>query len=402
MLRPFNTLFLSANDTLGGCESRELALTSGGAELFSLEIQMRGPAAAAEGRVFHTLDALRGIAAIGIVVFHMSAAFAPFSMLGGYLSVDLFFMMSGVVLSHAYEPRFEAGMGTLGFMRARLIRLYPLYLLGALLGITVTVASLLGRNIQHWDPASLLHAALLALLIVPDFLASPVNEMFPLNIPSWSLFFELMVNLLFVMYWPLLTSRRLVAISVLTGSALSLAIAHKGSINQGSIASSFAVGVARTVFGFCVGVLIARQTRPAHRERSNLKVLAIVSVVGVALAARPAGAMRAIWDAACVLVAFPLLVYLATLVDPGPRLRRVATFLGVTSYAVYVLHSPLASILNSAGRYFAAGAGAPYLGVAILLVLLTGCWLVDLYFDVPIRRQLARLVPRMQASRSHQ
>jgi peptidoglycan/LPS O-acetylase OafA/YrhL len=227
-----------------------------------------------------------------------------------------------------------------------------------------------------------------------------VNEMFPLNIPSWSLFFELLVNLLFVMSWPLLTARRLVAISVLTGSIVGLAIVHKGSIDQGSIASSFPVGVARTVFGFCVGILIARQTRSGPREQSNLKVLAIVSVVGVALAGRPAGGIRAIWDAACVLVVFPLLVYSATLVDPGPRLRRVATFLGVTSYAVYVLHSPLASILNSAGRYFAAGTGAPYLGIAVLFVLLTGCWLVDLYFDVPIRRQLARRVPRIEPLRS--
>jgi len=353
--------------------------------------------AAKEGRVFHTLDALRGIAAIGVVVFHMSGAFAPFSMPGGYLAVDLFFMMSGVVLSHAYEARFDAGMGTLGFMRARLIRLYPLYLLGTLLGITVTVASLLGRNSQHWDPSSIFQAALLALLILPDFLASPVNEMFPLNIPSWSLFFELLVNLLFVFSWPLLTSRRLVAVSVLTGSALGLAIVHTGNVDQGSTASSFAVGVVRTVFGFCVGILIARQTRREPRAESNLQVLAIVSAVSIALAGRPAGEARAIWDAACVLAVFPLLVYCATLVDPRPRLRRVATYLGVTSYAVYVLHSPLASILNSTGRHFRAGPGAPYTGVAVLFVLLTGCWLVDLYFDVPIRRLLARLVPRMQA-----
>ena len=356
-------------------------------------------APAQEGRVFHTLDALRGIAAIGIVVFHMSGAFAPFSMPGGYLAVDLFFMMSGVVLSHAYEARFQAGMGTLGFMRARLIRLYPLYLLGTLFGIAVTVASLLGRNSQNWDPARLLQAAVLALLILPDFLASPVNELFPLNIPSWSLFFELLVNLLFVMAWPLLTSRRLVAISVLTGSAVGLAIGHEGSIDQGSMASSFGIGMARTIFGFSVGVLIARQTRRGPREQSNPKVFAIVSLVGVALAGHFSGEMRAFWDAACVLVVFPLLVYCATLVDPGPRLRGIATFLGVTSYAVYVLHSPLASILNSARRYLATSASAPYLGIAVLFVLLTGCWAVDLSFDVPIRRLLTRLVPRAEISR---
>lgn len=370
----------------------------------ALDMQMMGAAAVPEGRVFHTLDALRGIAAIGVVVFHMKQAFAPIAAPGGYLAVDLFFMMSGVVLSHAYEARFQAGMGTLDFMRARLIRLYPLYLLGTLLGIVVTLASLLGRNIQNWDPSSLLQAALLALLFLPNFSTRPVNELFPLNIPCWSLFFEILVNLLFVIFWPLLTSRRLIALSLLTGGAVGLAIVHKGSIDQGSIAASFTVGLARTVFGFSVGVLIARHIRHVHRGESNLRVLAIVAVVVIAITGWPKGELRAIWDAVCVLVVFPLIVYCGTLIDPGSRLRRSATFLGVTSYAVYVLHSPLSSILNSATRLFAGGtgegAGAPYLGVAVLAVLLTGCWLVDRYIDMPIRCQLSRIVPKMQALRA--
>src|SRR5882757_3316593 len=112
-------------------------------------MQMVGAPVQSEARVFHTLDALRGIAAIGVVTFHMKQLFAPIAASGGYLAVDLFFMMSGVVLSHAYEGRFRAGMGTFDFMRTRLIRLYPLYFLGTMLGIAVTVASLLGHNIQH-------------------------------------------------------------------------------------------------------------------------------------------------------------------------------------------------------------------------------------------------------------
>jgi peptidoglycan/LPS O-acetylase OafA/YrhL len=107
-----------------------------------------------------------------------------------------------------------------------------------------------------------------------------------------------------------------------------------------------------------------------------------------------------VWDAACVLVLFPLAVYWATRVDPGPRLRVIATFLGVTSYAVYVLHSPLSSVMNSITRHFAPGSapgfGAPYIGLGVLGVLLIGCWLIDRYFDAPIRRQLSRLVPTKQ------
>jgi peptidoglycan/LPS O-acetylase OafA/YrhL len=114
--------------------------------------------------------------------------------------------------------------------------------------------------------------------------------------------------------------------------------------------------------------------------------------------------LRAIWDAVCVLVVFPLIVYFGTRIDPGLRLRRIATFLGVTSYAVYVLHSPLSSILNSATRPFTGGTGegvgAPYLGVAVLAALLTGCWLVDRCIDMPIRRQLSRIVPKMRPLRA--
>jgi peptidoglycan/LPS O-acetylase OafA/YrhL len=371
--------------------------------LTAQETHQSRAAAVPDERVFHTLDALRGIAAVGVVVFHMSKAFLPVAAPGGYLAVDLFFMMSGVVLSHAYEARFRAGMGTLDFMRARLIRLYPLYLLGTLIGIAVTLASLFGRNIQHWDPVSFLLASLRALLFLPNISAIPVNQMFPLNIPCWSLFLELVVNLLFVMTWPLLTMRRLIVVTLLTGGAVALAIVHGGSIDQGSTAAGFAVGMARTVFGFSVGVLIARHAPRAYRGESNLKVLAIVIIVGVALSGWPESALRAIWDAVCVLVVFPLLVFCGTLVDPGPRLRKVATFLGLTSYAVYVLHSPLSSILNSVTRQFAGGTGigfgAPYLGVAVLALLLTGCWLVDQYVDIPVRRQLSRVIPSVWASR---
>ena len=354
------------------------------------------------GRVFHSLDGLRGIAAVGVVVFHLQQAFAPIMTPGGYLAVDLFFLMSGVVISHSYETRFRAGMGTLDFMRARLIRLYPLYLLGTLLGIVVTVASLHGRNSQHWDAASLLQAVSLALFLVPNFSGRPVHEMFPLNIPCWSLFFEILVNLLFVMAWPWLTSRRLLAAIVVSGGAVAFAAAYTGNLDQGSTASSVVVGLARTVFGFSVGVLIARRIGQAPRRQSNGGFLAIVAVVVIAITAWPTGERRALWDAICVLLVFPVVVYWGTLIDPGLRLRRIATFLGVTSYAIYVLHSPLSAVLNSASRSVAGGAGvsagAPYLGLAVMAVLLTGCWLVDKYFDMPVRRQLSRILPRLSAA----
>jgi peptidoglycan/LPS O-acetylase OafA/YrhL len=204
-----------------------------------------------------------------------------------------------------------------------------------------------------------------------------------------------------VISWPFLTVRRLIVVSLLSGGAVAVAIVHKGNIDQGWIAAEFAAGLARTVFGFAVGVLIARHLPRAYRGVSNLKVLAIVAIVAIAIIGWPRGEWRAIWDAACVLVVFPVVVFCGTLIDPGPRLRRIATFLGLTSYAVYVLHSPLTSVLNSASRHLAGatggGSGAPYLGIAVMVFLLAGCWLVDRFVDMPVRRYLSRAVPRVRS-----
>lgn len=59
---------------------------------------------------FATLDGMRGIAALIVVMFHFDGIF-PISAKGGYLAVDLFFMLSGFVLAAVYVPRFQRGMG---------------------------------------------------------------------------------------------------------------------------------------------------------------------------------------------------------------------------------------------------------------------------------------------------
>src|SRR6185369_4001358 len=133
----------------------------------------------------------------------------------------------------------------------------------------------------------------------------------------WSLFLELVANLLFVVCWPLLTSRLLAILCVLTGGVVAWVAVQNGNIDVGSTASGLSIGLARTLFGFCAGVLIARHMSRSRRQVSNLKVLAIVLVVGVAIAGWPTGRARVAWDAACVLLVFPLMVCWGTLIDPG-------------------------------------------------------------------------------------
>ena len=66
---------------------------------------------------------------------------------GRYLAVDFFFVLSGYVLAHAYGRALASGLAPMTFMRMRLVRLYPLYLLGLL----IALAALLAQRLAGWS-----------------------------------------------------------------------------------------------------------------------------------------------------------------------------------------------------------------------------------------------------------
>src|SRR3954453_14099780 len=102
-----------------------------------------------EKRLFHSLDAARGVAAIAVVVYHSHLLFGAQWFQSGFLAVDFFFGLSGFVIAHAYGSRLTTGrMTTREFMRARFIRLYPLYLLAlALIVLTLVIMWALSMNL---------------------------------------------------------------------------------------------------------------------------------------------------------------------------------------------------------------------------------------------------------------
>ena len=154
---------------------------------------------------YHILDGLRGVAAIMVIWYHIFEAFAtsPYDQHfnHGYLAVDFFFILSGFVVGYAYDDRWRK-MSVGDFFRRRLIRLQPMVVMGALLGaLTFFIA---GREMWNGStvPLSLVMLALLLhMFLIPALPGAAVEvrgngEMFPLNGPSWSLFFEYIGNIL--------------------------------------------------------------------------------------------------------------------------------------------------------------------------------------------------------------
>ncbi len=143
--------------------------------------------AAQDRRTFHTLDALRGIAALAVVCFHRREGRFP----SAYLAVDLFYVMSGFVLAYAYDSRFAAGLSWRRFMAQRLIRLWPLYALGVIITL---VSAVLAGDQKAWAQAPL------QFLFLPAQPGPDHAPLYPLNLPAWSLMFELAINFVWAVF----------------------------------------------------------------------------------------------------------------------------------------------------------------------------------------------------------
>src|ERR1700740_1326729 len=120
-------------------------------------------------RAFQTLDGLRGVGAFLVVMRHVPMLFGPIRVPESFLAVDLFYLVSGFVVAHAYGARLERG-GFFGeFVKTRLIRLYPLYLLGILVGVIPAAISVFTDPAGWWTGHKLIEAILLGLFMVPMF-----------------------------------------------------------------------------------------------------------------------------------------------------------------------------------------------------------------------------------------
>ena len=114
---------------------------------------------------FQTLDGARGMAAICVMLFHFSANGLATSTLfpNAFAAVDYFFCLSGFVLSFTYDQRLRDGMTAGNFMTRRLVRLYPMYFMGLLLGVA---AEFLVPS-TSWGWRQILLAASMSLFFLP-------------------------------------------------------------------------------------------------------------------------------------------------------------------------------------------------------------------------------------------
>lgn len=347
---------------------------------------------------FALLDGIRGVAAILVLTRHTSTLWTHW-FFRSYLAVDVFFVLSGFVIGHAYDRKLATGaLSPLEFLRTRLIRLYPVYALSALLCGAIFV----GKSFLHGaSPRDEAVASIVVVVASLFFLPAPhpsTAALFPTNNPYWSLFFELVSNAVYGALRRAAGARALVATLVVSGTLVAISAARASGLNVGYDfgVESIVAGAARSVFG--IGVVLAlfhhRDALLAALPRFVVPWVAAAGIV-LALVLPPLGGFDAAIDLAMVFVVFPLGVVAASR-PVNARFAKVLGWLGSASYPVYVLHVPLYSLIAFVGKG-REQAYAPAIGLVFVVALILGSVVLEERFDVPVRRWLterAKVRPR--------
>jgi peptidoglycan/LPS O-acetylase OafA/YrhL len=339
-----------------------------------------------------SLDGLRGIAAVGVMIFHFNYFFLPQAALSSmlpfmrpildhaYLGVDLFFLMSGFVMAHVYGQKLASNWRAhwRDFAIMRFARIYPLFVLTT---VVVGVTHALAHIPLLWISFSSRSLVLQPLLLQEwDGLSW--------NYSSWSLSTEAAAYTFFVFSaGPLVTGKYPRVIAAICVAVLAvLCIEHGGRLNLFTRVPA----LVRTIAEFSLGALLYRFHLAAKTSSGVLPgLLAVVCVVLAALTR---------WDIAAVGVLACLVYYGA---NPTTLLARLlnsapAIAVGAWSYSIFLWHAPahyavmaMFSAYGHPTQTLDATAArllmmATMLGVVCLSALTFNC------FEVPARRLIRR------------
>ena len=368
---------------------------------------------------YDLLDGLRGVAALMVIWYHIfeGYAFAEVSNSAGsgmietfnhgYLAVDFFFILSGFVIGYAYDDRWGKSMTMKNFFKRRLIRLHPMVIMGAVLG-AVTFCL---QGCVQWDGTHIAISMVMLSLLCTIFFIPAIpgvgyevrgnGEMFPLNGPCWSLFFEYIGNILYALFIRRLSNKALTVLVVLLGIALAsfaiFNVSGYGSIGVGWTLDSvnFLGGSLRMLFPFSLGMLLSRNFKPVKIKGAfwicTLILIVLFSVPY--LEGTEQLCANGIYEAFCVIIVFPILVWLgASGTTTDKKSTAICKFLGDISYPVYVIHYPIMYLfyawLIKKELYTLGDTWQVALFVYVLSVVLA--YLCLKLYDEPVRKYLAK------------
>lgn len=346
------------------------------------------------------IDGLRAIAVLAVILFHLHAPALP----GGFSGVDVFFVISGYVVSKSLAATAkQGGLAFLtGFYARRLLRLYPA-LVAMLLGVTVlqtlfVPASWLSSASAHTGLAAFFGLSNLALLWFNDGYFSPRIEFNPFA-HTWSLAVEEQFYLLFpalFLLWQRGESRRPAVrrgTRMLLPALLVLSVLLCWQQSRGQPQQAYYLLPSR-FWELACGALLFRlhhgqQCLPASARQAASCILAGLLLIAAGFGLADPQAFPFPW--AMLPVAGSALVICGVATphaghNAGQRLLANSgmRYLGRLSYSLYLWHWPLIVLLR-----WTVGMTSAYHWLLAVAATLLASMLSYHVLECPLRQRLA-------------
>ena len=359
---------------------------------------------------YKILDGLRGVAAIMVISMHIMESFAggdatKMYINHGYLAVDFFFLLSGFVIAHAYDDRWN-NMSIKDFFKRRLIRLHPMIIIGMTVGAICfyfSASTVVFPPIGSTPVWKLILTMLIGYTLIPIPVSMDIRgwaEMHPLDGPAWTLFFEYIANILYAL---VLRRASKPVLAVLTLIAAVALIQYGVNGGRGDLiggwsltAEQLRIGFTRLCYPFLAGMLLSRITRPGNMGNTFIWC-SLLLIITLALP-RIGGSntahfwMNGLYESLTIIVVFPLVVFLGASGNiKNNSLANASRFLGDISYPVYIIHYPFIYIFTAwVVDNHKTFAQAWPVGLLLLAGVVTLAYVFLKLYDIPVRKWLTQ------------
>lgn len=340
---------------------------------------------------------MRGVAAVAVMLHHFTQHTSMWIFQNAKLAVDLFFCLSGFVIAYSYQQRLEKGMSFRGFLFKRAIRLYPMFIMGFVIGVVALFLKIINGETNFTHHGSIAAATLNAFYIPylgHEFIQfgkdKVIGVIFPTNPPAWSLFLEVIINASFAIW---LLQKRIdknpLTLAVLGGVLLVIYVILTGSSSPGWGTENILGGLPRSLYGFFAGVFLHSCLNGARRRLPSIRPT-YLGLVLLLLFAIPQFAFSWLLWLGSTLLLVPVLVALGAVSHSDhPVSQKLSDYLGWLSYPIYCLHYPVYSVYTTM-----TGNADMHLWGAFLCgtVTISAAHLLAKYVDAPFRIRLTGYV----------
>ena len=337
-----------------------------------------------ETRYRADIDGLRAVSILLVVAYHAQ----PWLVRGGFIGVDIFFVISGFLITRIILSEAKAGtFSSLAFYARRVRRIFPAlivvlattYLIGWIILLPDGFA-LLGKS----TAAGVAFVSNLFQLNQTGYFAPEAAENPLLHL--WSLGIEEQ----FYIFWPLLlvlllgSKYRRIRIAAIAAASFGLSLLIFLGLKEWSFYSPLPRAWELLAGGLLASSQIEGVARQSSPLRENLLSAAgLAAIIGAAAALNKESLFPGAWALLPVLGAVLIIIAPNSTVNRVLLSSRAMVAIGLISYPLYLWHWPLLSYLGIIRN------GVPNAIEiwAVVIVAFILAWLTYRFVEIPLRRQ---------------